>query len=74
MSVPKTRWRPISAPRSSAFVGWPGSLALWSIVMVARIVAVPFVLIYVAVGSIVEALFGIRLRRSDDFDGTGSAG
>jgi len=34
-------------------------------------VPLPFVLIYVAVGFMMEALFGIRLRRGDDSDGTG---
>jgi hypothetical protein len=33
------------------------------------LVAVPFVLLYVAVGFTAELLFGIRLRRSDDPDG-----
>jgi hypothetical protein len=50
------------------------SLALWPIVTVAWLVAAPFVLIYVPVGFIMEALFGIRLRRGDDSDGTDSAG
>ncbi len=39
-------------------------------VMVAWLVAVPFVLIFVAVGFIMEALFGMRLQRSNDSDGT----
>ena len=42
--------------------------------MVAWLVAVPVAFIYIAGGPIMEALFAIRLRRSDDFDGTGSAG
>ena len=50
------------------------SLALWPIVMVAWLVAVPFVLISVAVGFVTEALSGIRLRRHDNSDGTDSAG
>jgi len=41
---------------------------------VAWLVAAPFVLIYVAVGFMMEALFGIRLRRRDNSDGTDSAG
>ncbi len=41
---------------------------------VAWLVARPFVLIYIAFGSIMEVPFGIRLRRSDDSDGTDSAG
>ena len=34
----------------------------------------PFVLIYVAVGFMMEALFRIRLPRGNDSDGTDSAG
>jgi hypothetical protein len=41
-------------------------------VAVAWLVAVPFVLIYAAVGFMMEAPFGIRLRRDDSSDGTGS--
>jgi len=43
-------------------------------VTAAWLVDVPFALLYVGVGFIVEALFGIRLRHSDDSDGPDSAG
>jgi hypothetical protein len=49
-------------------------LALWPIVTLGWIVAAQFVLIYVAVGFMMEVLLGIRLRRSDDSDRTDSAG
>ena len=55
-------------------LGWP-SAAGWTLATIAwLVVAVLFVLIYVAVGVIMEALFGIRLRRHDNSDGTDSAG
>ena len=54
-----------SKPRPQDLVEWLTSLALWRIVTVAWFVTVPFALIYVAVGLIIEALFGILLRRSE---------
>jgi hypothetical protein len=55
-------------------LGW-ASAAGWAVATIAwLVVAVLFVLIYVAVGVIMEALFGIRLRRHDNSDGTDSAG
>jgi len=65
---------PESEPRPQAIIDWLVWLTLWPIVTVAWLVAVPFVLLYVAVGFMMDALFGIRLRRSDDSDGTDSAG
>lgn len=63
-----SEWRP------QTFGEWLVWLALWPIVMAGWLVAVPFALIYIVVGSIMGALFGIRLRRSEDSDGAGSAG
>jgi hypothetical protein len=39
-------------------------------VTVAWLVSVPFVLVYAAVGFITEMIFGVRLRGSNDSDGT----
>ena len=58
-----------SEPRPQTFIDWLVWLALWPIVTVAWLIAVPFVLLYVAFGFTVEVLFGIRLRRSNDSDG-----
>jgi hypothetical protein len=58
-----------SEPRPQTFIDWLVWLARWPIVTVAWLVAVPFVLLYVAVGFTLEVLFGIRLQRSDDSDG-----
>ena len=58
-----------SEPRPETIIDWLVWLVLWPAVTVAWLVAVPFVLLYVAVGFTVEVLFGIRLRRSDDADG-----
>ncbi len=64
--------RRYSEPRPQTLVDWLVWLALWPIVTVAWLVVVPFVLTYVAIGFIMEVLFGIRLRRGDDSDGTDS--
>jgi hypothetical protein len=58
-----------SEPRPRTIIDWLVWLALWPVVTVAWLVAVLFVLLYVAVGLTVEVLFGIELRCSDDFDG-----
>ena len=58
-----------SEPRPETIIDWLVCLALWPVVRVAWLVAVPFVPLYVAVGFTLEVLFGIRLRRSDDADG-----
>jgi len=63
-----------SEPRPQSLVDWLVWLALWPIVTLGWLVAAQFVLIYVAVGFMMEVLLGIRLRRSDDSDGTDSAG
>jgi hypothetical protein len=42
-------------------------------VTVAWLVAVPLVLVYVAVGFIVEALFEIQVRRGDDSEASDPA-
>ena len=57
-----------SEPRPETFVDW---LALWPIVTVAWLVAVPLVLLYVAVGFITQVLSWTRLRHSKDSKGTG---
>jgi hypothetical protein len=51
-------------PRPQTFAAWLFWLALWPIVAVAWLVAVPFVLIYliyVSVGVMIEVLFGSPL-------------
>jgi hypothetical protein len=63
-----------SEPRPETALDWLVWLALWPIVTVAWLVAVPFVLLYVAVGFTIEALFGIRLRRRNDSDGSDRPG
>ena len=63
-----------SEPRPQTVIDWLVWLALWPLVTVAWLVAVPFVLLYVAVGFTVEVLFGIRLRHSDDSDGPDPSG
>ena len=63
-----------SEPRPETIIDWLVWLGLWPVVTVAWVVTVPFVLLYVAVGFTLEVLFGIRLRRSDDFDGLNPSG
>ena len=58
-----------NGPRPQTSTDWLVWPALWPIVTVAWLVSVPFVLGYVAVGSLIEVIFGIRLRRRDDSDG-----
>jgi len=58
-----------SEPRPRTIIDWLVWLALWPVVTVAWLVAVPFALLCVAVGFTVEVLSGIRLRRGDDSDG-----
>ena len=58
-----------SEPRPQTIIDWLVWLALWPLVTVAWLVAVPFVLLYVTVGFAVQVLFGIRLHRSNHSDG-----
>ena len=58
-----------SEPRPQTAIDWLVWLALCQLVALAWLVVLPFVLLYVAVGFIVEVLFRIRLRRSDDSEG-----
>ena len=58
-----------SEPRPETIIDWLVWLALWPVVTVAWLVTVAFVLLYAAVGSTLEVLFGIRLQYSNDSDG-----
>lgn len=53
-------------PRPETLVDWLVWLALWPIVTIAWLVSVPFVLAYVAVGSLTEVIFRIRPRGRND--------